>query len=43
MNIVIDRLVECDRLKRTMDAIYNLYQPKGGYSYFVYMGLSMLP
>lgn len=38
-----NRLVENDKIKRTVDAMYNMFQPKGGYSYFVYMALSIRP
>lgn len=43
LNSFIDRLVENDKIKRVVDNVYGLFQPKGGYSYFVYMGLSMMP
>lgn len=35
----LDRLVENEKLKRTIDSVYGMFQPKGGYSYFVYLGL----
>jgi DNA mismatch repair protein MLH1 len=38
-----NRLVESERIKRIVDNAYSLYQPKGGYSYFVYMALSVRP
>ena len=40
---VNNRLVESDKLKRVVDSTYNLFQPKGGYSYLVYMALSVKP
>ncbi len=41
--IVADRLVDSDRIKKVVDSAYAIYQPKGGYSYFVYMALSVRP
>ena len=38
-----NRLVENDKLKRTVDAMYSVFQPKGGYSFFMYMALSIRP
>ena len=38
-----NRLVENDKIKRTVDAVYSMFQPKGGYSYFVYLALSIRP
>ena len=40
---VNNRLVECDKIKRIVDTAYSMYQPKGGYSYLVYMALSVRP
>ena len=40
---VNNRLVESDKIKRIIDTTYSMYQPKGGYSYFVYMALSVKP
>lgn len=36
-----NRLVESEKIKRSIDAAYQLYQPKGGYSYFVYMSINI--
>ena len=36
-----NRLVESEKIKRAVDAAYSMYQPKGGYSYFVYITLSI--
>ena len=38
-----NRLVENDKLKKTCESVYNMFQPKGGYSQFVYMALSIRP
>ncbi len=38
-----NRLVESDRIKRIVQNSYDMYQPKGGYSYLVYMALSIRP
>ena len=38
-----NRLVESDRIRKVFDNAYSMYQPKGGYSYFVYMALSVRP
>lgn len=38
-----NRLVENDKIKRTVDNAYAMFQPKGGYSYFVYLALSIRP
>lgn len=38
-----NRLVENDKIKRTIDNSYSQYQPKGGYSYLMYMALSVDP
>ena len=38
-----NRLVENDKIKKTVDAMYNVFQPKGGYSYLVYIALSIRP
>ena len=38
-----NRLVENDKIKKTIEAMYNVFQPKGGYSYFVYLALSIRP
>lgn len=38
-----NRLVENDKLKKTLDAMYSVFQPKGGYSYFTYLALSIRP
>jgi len=40
---VNNRLVESDKLKRVIENAYNMYQPKGGYSYLVYLALSVRP
>lgn len=40
---VNNRLVESDKIKRVIDSTYAMYQPKGGYSYLVYMALSVKP
>ena len=40
---VNNRLVESDKLKRVIDNAYSMYQPKGGYSYMVYLALSVRP
>lgn len=40
---VNNRLVESDKIKRTIDSAYSVYQPKGGFSYFVYLALSVKP
>ena len=36
-----NRLVESDRIKKVVENCYNMYQPKGGFSYFVYLALSV--
>ena len=36
-----NRLVESDKIKRAIDAAYQSYQPKGGYSYFFYMQIDI--
>jgi DNA mismatch repair protein MLH1 len=36
-----NRLVESEKIKRAVDSAYQLYQPKGGYSYFVYLAISI--
>jgi DNA mismatch repair protein MLH1 len=36
-----NRLVESDKIKRSLDAAYQLFQPKGGYSYFVYLSIDI--
>jgi DNA mismatch repair protein MLH1 len=33
--------VESDKIKRAIDTAYQSYQPKGGYSYFVYMSVDI--
>lgn len=38
-----NRLVVNEKLKRTIEAAYAIFQPKGGYSYFVYLALSIRP
>ena len=38
-----NRLVEHDKLKKTVEAIYNIFQPKGGYSFFAYLAFSIRP
>ena len=38
-----NRIVTHDKIKRTVESIYNIFQPKGGYSYFVYIALSVRP
>ena len=38
-----NRLVESDKIKRIVDSTYGLYQPKGNFSYLVYMALSVKP
>ena len=38
-----DRLVQNDKIKKTLDNIYTAYQPKGGYSYFTYITLYVRP
>lgn len=40
---VNNRLVESDRIKRIFENAYSLYQPKGGFSWLAYMGLSVKP
>lgn len=40
---LLDRLVESDKIKKVIDNVYSIYQPKGGYTYFVYMALSVRP
>jgi DNA mismatch repair protein MLH1 len=40
---VNNRLVESDKIRRVIDNAYAMYQPKGGYSYVVYMALSVRP
>jgi DNA mismatch repair protein MLH1 len=35
--------VENDKLKRTCESMYNVFQPKGGYSFFIYLALSIRP
>lgn len=40
---VNNRLVESDRIKKVIDSSYAIFQPKGGYSYYVYMALSVKP
>lgn len=40
---VNNRLVESDKIKRVIENGYAMYQPKGGYSYLVYMALSVRP
>eukprot|EP00347_Sterkiella_histriomuscorum_P006746 403351590 len=39
ISTIMNRLVESDKIKRTLDQVYQQFQPKGGYSYFVYMSL----
>ena len=41
--INLDRLVEAEKIKRVVDSTYALYQPKGNFSYLVYMALSVKP
>lgn len=41
--ILLDRLVESDKIKRIVDSTYAMYQPKGNFSYLVYMALSVKP
>lgn len=36
-----NRLVESDKIKRAIDSAYQLYQPKGGYSYFAYLSVDI--
>lgn len=36
-----NRLVESEKIKRVIDCAYSQYQPKGGYSYFVYMSVNI--
>jgi DNA mismatch repair protein MLH1 len=38
-----NRIVTHDKIKRTVESIYNIFQPKGGFSYFVYIALSIRP
>lgn len=38
-----NRLVESDRIKKVIDTAYSLHQPKGQFSYFVYLALSVRP
>jgi len=38
-----NRLVTHDRIKKTIDSVYNIFQPKGGYSHFCYLALSIRP
>ena len=38
-----NRLVEHDKLKKTVGSIYSIFQPKGGYSYFAYFAFSIRP
>ena len=38
-----NRIVTHDKIKRTVESIYNIFQPKGGYSFFVYIALSVRP
>ena len=40
---VNNRLVESDKIRKVVDNAYAMYQPKGGYSYLVYMALSVRP
>lgn len=40
---VNNRLVESDKIKKVLENAYGTYQPKGGYSYLVYMALSVRP
>mmetsp|Transcript_12180 Transcript_12180/g.16522 ORF Transcript_12180/g.16522 Transcript_12180/m.16522 type:complete len:118 (+) Transcript_12180:306-659(+) len=40
---VNNRLVESEKIKRIVDSTYALYQPKGNFSYLVYMALSVRP
>lgn len=43
MLFINNRLVQNEKLKKTIDAAYAIFQPKGGYSYFCYMALSIRP
>ena len=36
-------MVVNEKLKRTIEAAYAIFQPKGGYSYFLYLALSIRP
>ena len=38
-----NRLVESDKIKKVIDNAYAMQQPKGGYSYFCYLALSVRP
>lgn len=38
-----NRLIESDKIKKVVDNCYNMYQPKGGFSYFIYLALSVRP
>ena len=38
-----NRLVESTTIKKVIDQAYSIVQPKGGYSYFCYMALSVRP
>lgn len=40
---ILDRLVESEKIKKVIDNAYAVYQPKGGFTYFVYMALSVRP
>lgn len=38
-----NRLVSHDKIKKTIESVYNIFQPKGGYSQFAYIALSIRP